>query len=120
NFQTAPRPEFAKQLLEDYPLMVQGGSVDKEVNAVTKSLRSGEGMTYGPLEREDAYDLANWVESEHKAGKFDIGSNRTRNFVVFDPKNLEIRTWNGRLLEPSTLANPFGEPMPEGFDPFRR
>jgi len=111
NFQTAARPEFAKQLLEDYPLMVQGGSVDEEIKAVTKSLRSGEGMTYGPLEREDAYELANWVESEHKAGRFDIGSNRTRNFVVFDPKNLEIRTWNGRRLEP-VEGDPFDVTRP--------
>jgi len=46
---------------------------------------------------------------------------KTRNFVIFDPKHITIHSWDGRPLTPlAEGVNPFGEPMPEGFNPFER
>jgi len=51
--------------------------------------------------------LLDWIDKEHGVGNLELKDRRTRNFVVFDPKNLEIRTWNGRRLEP-VEGDPFG------------
>jgi hypothetical protein len=109
DFKTAPNPQMAEQYVKDYPAITyaSGGSIDDEVRAVSSYLRNTPGAGRG----SDYHKLADWVDSEHAAGKFSIGDNRTRNFVVFDPKNLEIRTWNGRQLTP-VEGNPFGGGIP--------
>src|SRR5215471_356378 len=56
-------------------------------------------------------DMSDWVDKEHAAGNFSIGDGRTRNYVMFDPKNLEIMTWNGRKLEP-VEGDPFDVTRP--------
>jgi hypothetical protein len=127
DFKTAPNPALAEQYLKDYPALMysQGGSIGDEVNFVTKNVRENADKTIRTAgyysdanttnrmrgEGVDLHRLADWVDSEHAAGKFSIGDNRTRNFVVFDPKDLEIRTWNGRPLEP-VEGDPFDVTRP--------
>jgi hypothetical protein len=55
--------------------------------------------------------VADWAEKEHAAGNFKVGDGLTRNFVVFNPKDIEIRTWDGRLLE-QVDHNPFDVTRP--------
>lgn len=41
-----------------------------------------------------------WVRNEHAAGKFSLHDDRTRNYVIFDPKNLDIKSWSGVPMTP--------------------
>jgi hypothetical protein len=45
--------------------------------------------------RDQFNDMADWIEQEHQNGHLSVGDNRNRNFVVYDPRNLQIQTWNG-------------------------
>src|SRR5215469_6267410 len=115
----APDQAIVQQYLRDFP--IYGRNLDEDIGIITNQLRVAGGDRIRDLDKFDAvlrqnltpeevdglrqksmsyHSMADWVEKEHKAGNFRVGSNLTRNYVIFDPKNLEIRTWNGRKLEP--------------------
>jgi len=133
----APDFDLARQHLQGLPRMHD--SLEKEVGMVKSNIsvdmrgalnniekikadikRDPSSAIYndpeGYLIREQARlqqlrNLSNWIDNEHAAGNFHFADTRTRNFVVFDPKNLEIRTWNGRLLT-SVEGDPFDVTRP--------
>lgn len=51
-----------------------------------------------------------WFQKEHEAGNFKLNDPRTSNYVVFDPRNIQIKTWNDQPLEPVNH-----DPFPQGF-----
>jgi hypothetical protein len=130
----APDLNTATQYLSGMPRITD--SIEKEIQAVKGNIgldiRGLEGNIHGIeyelkhgnsvyMHPEDAMEnmqnqigmkreLLDWIDKEHEAGNFSFGDARTRNFVVFDPKHLDIRAWNGRPLTP-TSVNPFtGKP----------
>jgi len=126
-FETAPDPEMAKRYLfgigKDATVddMLKGSLdlLDRHAKSLESNslsdLISDFGESDGRLNFELAQanaakmrDLIDWANKERTAGNFKVGDNINRNYVVFNPKNVEIRTWNGRPLEP----------MEEGYNPF--
>jgi len=94
-FETAPDPEFAKAYLHGYM-----GGTD---NVVNKSLDFMQGTLDKGLHPDSAAKmnaLIDWTQKEHAAGNFKVGTGERYNYVVFNPKNVSIRTWDGRPLEP--------------------
>jgi|SRR5215469_248245 len=99
-FETAPDPEFAKAYLYG---IGKDASVDEMVNHSLDFMQHTKEdiIKGGQLENLNKMNaLIDWTQKEHAAGNFKVGDNINRNYVVFNPKNLEIRTWDGRVLDP--------------------
>jgi hypothetical protein len=110
------------------PIKVYSGDLDTGVRSLTYSLRhradqqeiqleidADHGIEITPqmerraeVMRKQLNDQADWVEQQHKEGHFSLNDTRTRNFVVFDPKDIEMKTWNGIPVKS----------LGEGEDPF--
>jgi len=118
-FETAPDPEMARQYLfgigKDATVDDMLGGSLAQLHSHLKTLEGdslpslirefGEADGRANFEASQANaskirDLIDWTNKEHAAGNFKVGDNINRNYVVFNPKNVEIRTWDGRPLEP--------------------
>jgi hypothetical protein len=93
-------------------------NVDHAISQKARYLRNTTMLT-DPGLIKTANDAADWLEREHAAGRFSLDDNkRTRNFITTNPKNLQIRTWNGVPLEP-VPHDPFTHSLtPVEGDPF--
>jgi hypothetical protein len=110
-FDTAPNPDFAKNMMQGYP--TYGRTVDEDLDLIRNQLKGNMPVGRGSREviehAKNSEDLLNWIDKEHQAGNFSIGDSRTRNYVLFDPRHLEIKTWNGIPLTPVD-HDPFMDP----------
>jgi hypothetical protein len=107
-FETAPNPELARAYLHTTGMDVNT-AINESLGMMNRHIDSLKGEVSGGAEGiSNLKNLIDWTSKEHAAGNFKVGDTGKWNYVVFNPKNVEIRTWDGRPIEP----------MPEGHDPF--
>lgn len=107
-----------------------GDAVQAKINALQNHVKSLDDLAsmqweyprqrQGVLSNKSFTEQAiDWMQQEKEAGRFSLDDNkRTRNFITTNPKNLQIRTWNGIPLEP-VEHNPFTHSAtPVEGDPF--
>lgn len=117
NFEGLGNPVAQRLISAELP--AKTGNVGDAVGIRSALLRTEARHQVGTGNQEGANifnDAADWLEQEHRAGNFSLNdNNRTRNFVTFNPDNLEIKTWNGVPVE-SIDFNPFEKP----YDPLAK
>lgn len=115
NFETAPDPAIARMHLANTP--TYGRTLDEELDSAQTFIKglpdteAGKSGQYGTPQQ--LQDLSNWIDKERAAGNFSLEDPRTHNFVIYNPKNIDIMTWNGIPLTP-VEGTPPGLPDPPG------